>query len=156
MLIGSIFRGSHMCWSRRRRCAALLALRSKLVLATAVEQIPDALSHPLIVHAGSSLQYVSDYQTTLSRLVDLKPELFVVSQTPVTSGHTYARLVLNTPHRKIASWVFSRAEFIARLEELGYCLLFSVDHDLPLTHNNAPEPSIMASTIFSPALPQFN
>ncbi len=120
---------------------------------TAVEDIPDVLPSPLIVHAGSSLQYVSDYQATLSRLTALKPVFFIVSQTPVTDGSTYARQVLNTPHRKLATWVFNRSEFIAGIEVRGYRLTFSVDHDLPLTHKNAPGPSVMASMVFSPVPP---
>jgi putative methyltransferase (TIGR04325 family) len=116
---------------------------------TAVEEIPDTLPSPLIVHAGSSLQYVSDYQTTLSRLTALRPELFIASQTPMTDCPTYARQQLNAPHRKMATWVFNRAEFVAGMETRGFRLAFSVDHDLPLTHKNAPGPSVMASMVFS-------
>jgi putative methyltransferase (TIGR04325 family) len=112
------------------------------------EDIPDALVGPLIVHAGSSLQYVSDYQTILSRLAALRPDLFIVSQTPVSGCPTYARQVLSAPHRKLASWVFNRSEFVAAMDARGYRLTFSVDHDLPLTHKNAPGPSFMASFVF--------
>jgi putative methyltransferase (TIGR04325 family) len=119
----------------------------------AVEDVPDVLPSPLIVHAGSSLQYVSDYQTALSRLTALNPEILIVSQTPVTDCSTYARQVLNTPHRKLATWVFNRSEFISGMEVRGYRLIFGVDHDLPLTHKNAPGPSVMTSMVFSPAAP---
>jgi putative methyltransferase (TIGR04325 family) len=119
--------------------------------ATAVEEIPDALSGPLIVHAGSSIQYVPDYRVTLARLTRLQPDCFLVTQTPMTAGVTYARQVLNTPHRRIASWVFNRVQFVGELQALGYRLVFSVDHDLPLTHANAPGPSAMASMAFRPA-----
>jgi putative methyltransferase (TIGR04325 family) len=118
-----------------------------------VEEIPDALPGSLIVHAGSSLQYVADYQATLSRLASLKPDLFVLAQTPVSGCATYARQVLSTPHQKLASWVFNRLELIAGLDVRGYRLIFSVDHDLPLTHRNAPGPSVMASMVFSRARP---
>jgi putative methyltransferase (TIGR04325 family) len=121
---------------------------------TAVENIPDVLPSPMIVHAGSSLQYISNYEVTLSRLTALRPAFFIVSQTPVSDCSTYARQVLNTPHRKLATWVFNRSEFIAGMEGRGYRLTFSVDHDLPLTHKNAPGPSVMASMVFSPAPPQ--
>ncbi len=115
------------------------------------ESIPDALPAPLLVNASSSLQYISDYRAVLSRLTRLAPKALVVSQTPVTEGPTYARQILNTPHKKMATWVFNRAEFVADLRSLGYGLAFSVDHDLPLTHHRAPGPSVMASMVFLPA-----
>lgn len=120
--------------------------------ATAVDAIPESLPKPLIVHAGSSIQYVPDYRAALARLARIRPECFLVTQTPMTEGATYARQVLNTPHRKIASWVFNRFGFINDLQTLGYDLAFSVDHDLPLTHGKAPGPSVMASMVFLPSV----
>jgi putative methyltransferase (TIGR04325 family) len=115
-----------------------------------IEVIPDVLPSPLIVNASSSLQYISDYGDVLSRLARLTPQIFIVSQTPMSESPTYARQILNTPHRKMATWVFNRAEFAAEMGSLGYGLAFSVDHDLPLTHGKAPAPSVMASMVFVP------
>jgi putative methyltransferase (TIGR04325 family) len=120
----------------------------------AVEEIPAVLPRPLIVHAGSSLQYIPDYEKTISRLTHLAPNYFVVSHTPFSDCPTYARQVLNTPWRKIAAWVFNRADFIAGMEKCGYRLMFSVDHAQLLTHKNAPGPSVMASMVFIPATSQ--
>jgi hypothetical protein len=66
---------------------------------------------------------------------------------------TYASQILNTPHKKIATWVFNRTEFIADMCSLGYRLAFSVDHDLPLTHGNTPGSLGITSMVFVPALP---
>jgi putative methyltransferase (TIGR04325 family) len=118
---------------------------------TVTGQIPHALPAPLIVNASSSIQYIADYQATLSSLARLAPEFFIISQTPLTGGPTCACQVLNTPHRKIASWVFNRGEFVDTLRSLGYRLTFSVDHDLPLTYGNASGPWAIASMIFVPA-----
>lgn len=117
------------------------------------EDIPDALPSPLIVNASSSLQYISDYRDVLSRLTRLAPNALIVSQTPVSERPTYARQVLNTPHKKMAAWVFNRAELLAEMRSLGYRLAFSTDHDLPLTHGQAPGPSVMASMVFLPEKP---
>lgn len=119
----------------------------------AMEDIPDAVPSPLIVNAGSSLQYVADYRDALSRLTRLAPNAVIVSQTPMSERPTYARQVLNTPHEKLAAWVFNRAEFTADMRSCGYRLAFSADHDLPLTHGQAPGPSIMASMVFLPETP---
>ncbi|MBI2713828.1 MAG: hypothetical protein HYX37_05155 [Rhizobiales bacterium] len=121
---------------------------------TAVEEIPKALPKPLIINAGASLQVVSDYLTILSQLANLAPEFFVVSQTPMSDCPTYARQSFNVPHRTMAHWVFNRAEFIAGMQSVGYQLIFSVDHDLRLTHKNAPGPSVMASMVFSRMSPR--
>jgi putative methyltransferase (TIGR04325 family) len=119
-----------------------------------VEKIRDALPRPLIVNASSSLQYISDYRAVLCNLARLTPEIFIVSQTPVSDCLTYARQILNTPHKKMATWVFNRMEFAADMRSLGYRPIFSVDHDLPLTHGRAPGPSVMASMVFVPARPR--
>jgi putative methyltransferase (TIGR04325 family) len=134
------------------------AIRSEIDVRSgeALEEIPDKLSLPLIVHAGSSLQYVPDYQRTLDRLTGLAPKFFIVSQTPMTDRPTYARQILTMPHVKAATWVFNRSEFIAGMKRRGYLLIFTVDHDLPLTHKNAPGPSVMASMVFVPAQSRSN
>ena len=113
-----------------------------------LEDIPDSVSSPLIANASSSLQYLPDYKSVLRRLVRLSPKFFVVSQTPVTEGPTYARQQLNLAYRRLAHWVFNRSEFISEMDTLGYSNIFSVDHNLPLTHKNAPGLSSMTSMVF--------
>jgi putative methyltransferase (TIGR04325 family) len=113
-----------------------------------ISHIPDALPAPLIVNAGSAIQYVSNYRTPLQRLAALAPTYFIISQTPMSDLPTYARVQLNMPHKKIAQWVLNRGEFTALMESLGYIQTFTVDHDLALTHANAPGPSQMTSVIF--------
>ena len=81
---------------------------------------------------------------------NLSPKYFIVSQTPMTEGPTYARQQLNMPHKKLATWVFNRADFISEMKTLGYRITFMVDHDLPLTHKNAPGPSSIVSMVFRP------
>lgn len=79
----------------------------------AVSRIPDELPAPLIVNAGSSIQYVSDHRAVLRRMAALAPQCVVISQTPMSDGPTYARVQLNIPHKRLAQWVFNRGEFIA-------------------------------------------
>lgn len=96
-----------------------------------VEEIPVSLPKPLIVHARSSLQYVSDYRAAISRLLALAPELFIVPHTPLTDEPTSAQQQRNHPHRTLARWVFNRSEFISAIEKSGYRLGFVFDHGLP-------------------------
>ncbi len=115
-----------------------------------VEDIPDVLAKPLIVNAGSSLQYVPDYKSTMARLGALAPDIFIVSETPMSDCPTYACQILNTPHRKMVTWIFNRADFIADMEKLGYGLVFAVARNPGLTHKNAPGPFVIASMVFAP------
>lgn len=118
--------------------------------ARAVSEIPASLPLPLIVHAGSSLQYIEAYRGVLARFAALAPDLILLTNTPVTELPTYARQVMNAPHRRIASWVFNRHELIETMRSLHYDLRFFVRHQLPLTHKNAPGPSEIASLVFRP------
>ena len=129
------------------------ALMNKLGRSCSVEvaeAIPASLGGPLIVNAAGVIHYISDYRDALSKLASLAPEFFIVSQTPMTDGPTYARQQLNTPHKKLAAWVFNRADFLSEMKRLGYRSIFAVDHDLPLTHKNAPGPSSVVSMVFRP------
>jgi putative methyltransferase (TIGR04325 family) len=112
------------------------------------EEIPASLPHPLIVHANSSIQYISDYQTVLSALLSLAPEIFIVAHTPVSEAPTYAQQQLNNPHRKLARWVFNRGRFISEIEKAGYRLALTFDQDVPVTYKMAPGPLTDASMVF--------
>jgi len=137
------------------RAAMCRAVRNEIEAhsGTAIEEIPETLRHPLIVHAGASLHYVSDYKMTLTRLMQLKPESLIISNTPFTECPTYACKGFNAPHRTLAHWVFNRQELISEMEAHGFRLKFSVDHDLPLTYKNAPGPWALATMVFIPARP---
>jgi hypothetical protein len=58
---------------------------------------------------------VTIYESALSRLLALKPELFAVTMTPFSDQPTYARRSLNIPHRPMAHWVFNRRDFVGRI-----------------------------------------
>ncbi len=115
-----------------------------------VEQIPDTLEKPLIVNAGSALQYVLDYKSALARLARLDPDIFIVSETPMSDHPTYACQILNTPHRKMATWVFNRAEFVDEMKKLGFSLSFAVARTHQLTHKNGPGPFALLNIVFRP------
>lgn len=117
---------------------------------TATSDIPSAVNGRVIVNISSAIQYIDDYQFALEQLAALAPDFFIVSLTPFTESLTYACRQRNIPHKKIATWVFNRAEFIARMEKLGYRPAFSVDHDMPVTHRDTPAPRWHGSIVFAP------
>jgi putative methyltransferase (TIGR04325 family) len=112
------------------------------------QEIPVGLPHPLIVHANSSIQYVSNYQAVLLALLALAPEIFIVAHTPVSDAPTYAQQQLNNPHRKLARWIFNRASLISEIEKAGYRLTLIFDQDVPVTYKKAPGPLNDVSMVF--------
>jgi putative methyltransferase (TIGR04325 family) len=112
-----------------------------------VEQIPSKLSHPLIVQARGSIQYIPDYRATLSSLLALAPEIFIIDQTPVTDAPTFAQQQCNNPNHAVARWVFNRNDLISEVEKSGYRLAFIFDHQLPVTHKDS-KPSNDVGTVF--------
>jgi len=103
----------------------------------AIDDIPSSLPHPLIVHARSSIQYISEYEVALSRLLALAPEAFVIAHTPVTDAPTFAQAQRNHPHRTLARWVFNRDNLIAEIEKRGYRLACIFDHALLETYRDS-------------------
>jgi putative methyltransferase (TIGR04325 family) len=116
-----------------------------------LDRIPDSLPQPLIVNASSSLQYLPDYRSVLARLARLTPNFLIMSQTPMTDAPTYACQILNTPHRKMAMWVFNRSDIVAELRALDFELAFAVDHAINLTQKGGPGRVAVASLVFRPA-----
>jgi putative methyltransferase (TIGR04325 family) len=112
------------------------------------DTIPASLPHPLIIHANSSLQYISDYRDQVSRLLALAPEIFIVAHTPVSDAPTYACQQTNIPHHRLARWVFNRCQLISEIEKEGYRLALTFDHELPINYKKAPGPETDASMIF--------
>jgi putative methyltransferase (TIGR04325 family) len=112
------------------------------------DEIPARLPHPLIVHANSSLQYISDYRAVLSALLALAPEIFIVAHTPVSDAPTYAQQQLNNPHRKLARWIFNRRSLISEIEKAGYRLVLTFDQDVPVIYKKAPGPLNDATMVF--------
>jgi putative methyltransferase (TIGR04325 family) len=143
-----------LCRAVKRRIAPVLLARfGSASFVTVAEDIPAAIPRPLLVSASSAIQYMSDYRGTIVRLAALSPFCFIVSLTPFTDGPTYARQQLNIPQKRLATWVFNRSEFISEMEQLGYFLSFTVDHELPVTYGNAPGSSSFASMVFRPRVP---
>lgn len=112
------------------------------------DAIPESLPHPLIVHANSSIQYISDYQVTLSSLLSLAPEIFIAAHTPVSYAPTWAQQQLNNPHRKLARWIFNRGSLISTIEKAGYRLVLTFDQDVPVAYKEAPAPLNDVSMVF--------
>jgi putative methyltransferase (TIGR04325 family) len=117
------------------------------------EKIPSSLSHPLIVHARSSIQYIPDYRAALSELLALSPDIFIVAHTPVTDAPTFAQQQGNLSHQRLARWVLNRGELISEVEKAGYRLSLIFDHEAPITYKGSG-PLNDVSMIFHRLAPQ--
>lgn len=113
-------------------------------------EIPAAIDGDLVVNITSVIQYIDNYRSTLRRLAALKPSAIIISLTPFTNDPTFACCQCNMPHKRVASWVFNRAELVSIMAGLGFTVSFAVDYDVAFTHKNAPGPYVFGSMIFRP------
>lgn len=132
--------------------AMCAALRSRVAGVRITDEIPTPdqiqITHPVVVNASSSLQYINDWRGTLKRLAALKPQAFIISLTPFTDEPTYAMQQANSPNRRLACWVFNRAELVATMVEAGYRQVFTVEHDLPTTYKGVTQQPTSGSIVF--------
>ena len=138
-----------LCRAIKRRLEPILLDRFKITSFVEVsDAIPGQSRGNVIVNASSVIQYISDWRSTVERLIALNPACFIVELTPFTDAPTYARQQLNIPHRRIATWVFNRDEFLLMMRDLGYRPIFEAAHDVPVTYANAPARSTFRSIVF--------
>lgn len=138
-----------LCRAIKRRIEPILVERFKTAsFVEIVGEIPTANKHWSIVNASSVIQYISDWRSAAAQLATLNPDYFIIGLTPFTDAPTYARQQLNIPHRRIATWVFNRNEFLSTMHGLGYQPTFEADHDVSVTYANAPAQSIFKSIVF--------
>ena len=138
-----------LCWAIKQRIEPILSERFKNVSFVKIyDTIPSARDDYTIVNASSVIQYISDWRPTVTQLARLGSEYIIIGLTPFTEASTYARQQLNIPHRRLATWVFNRQEFLSVLRDLGYEAVFRADHDVAVTYANAPAKSMFSSIVF--------
>jgi putative methyltransferase (TIGR04325 family) len=112
-----------------------------------VDEIPSCLASPLVVNCAGSIQYVADYVETLSRLAKLSPKFFIVGAPMIEAPTCVCR---HNMQKRVASWKFNRAEFIAVMRNLGYACVVMVDQDTPWnSHKNSPVSSNVSMVFHS-------
>jgi putative methyltransferase (TIGR04325 family) len=138
-----------LCRAIKRRLDPILLERFKTTSFIEVsDSVPAASQGRVIANASSVIQYISDWRSTVRQLAALSPDYFIVALTPFTGAPTYARQQLNIPHRRIATWVFNRDEFLSVMRGLGYWPIFEADHDVPVTYANSSPKSTFSSILF--------
>jgi putative methyltransferase (TIGR04325 family) len=140
-----------LCRAIRRRVGPILVQRfGTASFVDIADAIPSNGENIVIVNASSVIQYISDWRSTVAKLAALTPAYFIVGLTPFTDAPTYARQQLNIPHRRIATWVFNRDEFLSTMRDFGYRPIFEADHEVPVTYARAPAESTFKSIVFQP------
>jgi len=89
------------------------------------EKLPFNLPHLDIVHIGSTLQYIEDWESLLSKLADYKPKYILFTSLPVGNIPTYVT-AQNYYGNKIPYRFFNITKFIGVLNKLNYKLLFKM------------------------------
>lgn len=137
-----------LCKAIKRRIKPILLERFKTAsFVDIVSEIPSARRDWNIVNASSVIQYISDWRSAVAQLAALSPDYFIIGLTPFTDAPTYARQQLNVPHRRLATWVFNRDEFLSAMGDLGYWPIFEAEHDVAVTCANAPAKSVFSSIV---------
>ena len=140
---------SALCRAIKRRIDPILMERFKTRSFVEISDvIPSVGEGSVIVNASSVIQYITNWRSTVTNLAALSPDYFIVGLTPFTDAPTYARQQLNIPHRRVASWVFNRDEFLSAMGNLGYRPIFEADHDVPVTCARAPAKSVFSTIVF--------
>jgi putative methyltransferase (TIGR04325 family) len=74
-----------------------------------------------LVHCGSSLQYVEEFEPFLRRLAGYGPRCIAIMRTPVHQGRRCVRLN-NNLKRPVPNWLFNIDELVRIMESAGYGL----------------------------------
>jgi putative methyltransferase (TIGR04325 family) len=109
------------------------------------ESLPIRLEDVDIVHIGSSLQYVEDWQGTLEMLAAYGAPRFLFTDLPAGDIPTYVSLQ-NYYESKIPCWFFNVGDVMAVMAGLGYRLAFKSTYlstilgkQEPFPQDNFPE-----------------
>ena len=107
--------------------------------------LPDDIKTADIVHLGSSLHYISDWQQMIQRLASYNPRFFIFTDLPVGNFHTYAS-AQNYYGSKIPCWFFNFREFVEQMRSVGFHLTFKSSYvyrrmnvDVEYRQDNFPE-----------------
>lgn len=82
-------------------------------------EIPESVKKTDIVHIGSALQYIEDWELLLSKLLSLKPSYFVLSDLMAGDIPTYVS-TQNYYGTRVPVWFWNLNEFINRISDFGY------------------------------------
>jgi len=98
-----------------------------------------------IIHAGSSLQYIDDWQGLLASFASLKPRYLILADVPAGNIKPFVT-VQNYYEYKIRVRFFNLQDLMNETEKLGYRLLYHsmyvariLGKEDPLPMNNFPE-----------------
>jgi putative methyltransferase (TIGR04325 family) len=85
-------------------------------------QLPTAARFD-IVHCGSSIEYVDDWQGVLTKLVEYEPAFMLFVNLPAADNESFVT-AQNYYGKRIPVRFWNFHEFVSRLEKLGYDLMF--------------------------------
>lgn len=87
---------------------------------------------------SSVLQFVEDYEEFLKELANVAPAFWFLTFVPAGEIPTFASAQLNVPGSVLPVWFFNVRELVARVEALGYRLVFKSALDRVFDMSNFP------------------
>lgn len=107
--------------------------------------LPSDIEAVDVVHLGSSLQYVKDWQQLIEQLSRYNPRFFMFTDLPAGKFPTYAS-VQNYYDSRIPCWFFNFREFVEQMRSVGFHLTFKSSYvyrrmnvDVEYRQDNFPE-----------------
>lgn len=87
---------------------------------------------------SSVIQFVENYDELLKKLATLAPSFWFFTFVPAGNIPTFASAQLNVPGSVLPVWFFNVGELVAKIEALGYRLVFKSALDRVFDMNNFP------------------
>jgi len=102
--------------------------------------IPSNIQTIDVVYLGSSLQYVSEYQSTIHLLMRLDPKYVLITDNFMGKAPTFATAQVNMKDRRMAYWIFQLDEIIKLITQHNFTLIYKSVNYQPFHHfENFPD-----------------
>ncbi len=92
-----------------------------------------------IVHIGSSLQYIENWQEQLAQLCSVDPEYVLMANIPAGDIETFAT-AQNYYGSRIACWFFDVADLARTMQEIGFSMIFKCSYFIKVYGVEQPYP----------------
>lgn len=100
----------------------------------------DNLEKVDVAYFGSSLEYVEDIAPILASVLQMDPELILVTDTFAGRQPSFVTLQVNMTGRKMAYRIFQLEELIGWFKDVGYEIIYkSVNYQPTHSFDNFPE-----------------
>ena len=96
--------------------------------------ITDVYSDLDIIHIGSTLQYIDNYQEFIEKIARLSSKYILITDNFMGNAETFATAQVNVINRRVGCWIFKLSEIIDLFSMNGYQKICSTKNYQPFHH----------------------